>query len=123
MQQQGINKIVSRSGTVSLFFAPAKPARPRPWRPLSSALVSCRSLNTDAHPGAQAGMGICINPGVRVFFYTRFLYARIAKTYATTVIPTHHATAIQMPFPTGTAGGMVAVGTNAELMNGRKSSG
>ena len=73
-------------------------------------------------------------------------YVRMAKTYATTRIPTHQASAIQMPLPTGcwanrsrmaltidvtgwfsakarTGPGMVSVSTNAELMNGRKMSG
>src|SRR4051812_45851671 len=71
------------------------------------------------------------------------LYALIAKKYATTVIPTHHARATHISFPTGcefsrertvltidvtgwfsaktrTTAGIVAVGTNAELMNGSK---
>src|ERR1700722_16197537 len=70
----------------------------------------------------------------------------MAKMYATTRMPTHQARAIQMSVPTGccvntarialtmdvtgwcsakarTGPGMVAVGTNAELMNGRKMSG
>src|SRR3984957_13271537 len=70
----------------------------------------------------------------------------IAKVYATTRRPTHQARAIQMSAPTGcwvyrsrsvltmdvtgwcsakarTGPGIVAVGTNAELMNGRKMSG
>ena len=78
-------------------------------------------------------------------FGTR-LYALMAKKYATMVIPTHQARAVQMSVPTGrplsrarsestmavtgwfsaktrTGVGMVAVGTNAELMNGRKISG
>src|SRR5215467_6817049 len=78
--------------------------------------------------------------------YAMRLYALMAKTYATTVIPTHHARATQISFPAGaafsrdrtvstidvtgwfsanarTTAGMVAVGTNAELMNGRKMSG
>src|SRR4051812_46320138 len=78
--------------------------------------------------------------------YAIRLYALIAKKYATTVIPTHHARAIHISFPIGsefsrertistidvtgwfsanalTTAGMVAVGTNAELMNGRKISG
>src|SRR4029079_11988894 len=70
----------------------------------------------------------------------------MAKTYATMRMPTHQARAIQMSVPTGcwvnrlrialtmdvtgwfsakarTGPGMVLVGTNAELMNGRKMSG
>src|SRR5829696_7762893 len=78
--------------------------------------------------------------------YAIRLYALIAKKYATTASPTHHARATQISFPTGselsrersvstidvtgwfsantrTTSGIVAVGTNAELMNGRKISG
>src|SRR3954466_7206319 len=81
-----------------------------------------------------------------IMLYAIRLYALIAKKYATTVIPTHHAKAIHISFPTGsefsrertvltidvtgwfsantrTTAGIVAVGTNAELMNGRKISG
>src|SRR5262245_15596759 len=70
----------------------------------------------------------------------------LANTYATTRMPTHQARAIHMWVPTGcrvnrsrialtievtgwlsanarTGAGMVAVGTKAELMNGRKMSG
>ena len=70
----------------------------------------------------------------------------MAKMYATMRMPTHQARAIQMSVPTGccvsrsrialtmdvtgwysakarTGPGMVSVGTNAELMNGRKMSG
>src|SRR4029453_8381345 len=70
----------------------------------------------------------------------------MAKMYATMRMPTHQARAIQMAVPTGccvnrsrmaltmdvtgwysakarTGPGMVWVGTNAELMNGRKMSG
>ena len=70
----------------------------------------------------------------------------MAKLYATMRMPTHQARAIQMSVPTGccvnrsrialtidvtgwcsakarTGPGMVSVGTNAELMNGRKMSG
>jgi hypothetical protein len=75
--------------------------------------------------------------------YAIRLYALIAKKYATTVIPTHHASAIQMSLPTGcpasreriastmevtgwfsakarTGPRMEAVGTNAELINGKQ---
>ena len=81
-----------------------------------------------------------------IMLYAIRLYALIAKKYATTVIPTHHARAIHISFPIGsefsrertvstidvtgwfsantrTTAGIVAVGTNAELMNGRKMSG
>src|SRR5579872_6138781 len=70
----------------------------------------------------------------------------MANTYATTRMPTHHASATQMSLPTGwpenssrieltievtgwcsanqrTGPGMVLVGTKAELTNGRKMSG
>ena len=84
--------------------------------------------------------------GEGIVFHTRFLYARIAKTYATSVIPMHHASATQMSLPTGcsdsnarmastievtgwcsakarTTDGIDSVGTNAELIKGRKISG
>src|SRR5215203_2808051 len=87
----------------------------------------------------------CAVPRV-ILLYAIRLYALMAKKYATTVIPTHHARAIHISFPTGSAfsrertvsttdvtgwfsanalttAGIVAVGTNAELMNGRKISG
>src|SRR5487761_2567700 len=70
-------------------------------------------------------------------------YTSMAHTYAMTRTPTHQASAIQISFPTGccsynalivltiavtgwfsakarTGPGIVAVGTNAELTNGRK---
>src|SRR5579875_1128695 len=78
--------------------------------------------------------------------YGMRLYASIEKKNATTVIPTHHARATHIWFPTGcefnrertvftiavtgwfsantrTTVGIFEVGTNAELMNGRKMSG
>jgi hypothetical protein len=71
------------------------------------------------------------------------LYTRIANKYEMANIPAHHAIAVQISFPTGSLPssarsvstidvtgwfsaktrrtvGMVSVGTNAELKNGRK---
>ena len=36
-----------------------------------------------------------------ILLYAIRLYARMAKKYTTTVIPTHHARAIHISFPTG----------------------
>jgi hypothetical protein len=81
-----------------------------------------------------------------VAVYADRLYALIAKKHATTIMPMSHASATQMLLPTGllisreriastmevtgwfsakarTGPGMDAVGTKAELINGRKING
>src|SRR5690606_8540537 len=89
--------------------------------------------------GTPPRAGTSCTPGQR----TRRRYVATAHAWATTRIPTSHASASQMSEPTGcpassarrgsttavtgwfsanhaTAVGMVSVGTNAELTNGRK---